>query len=205
MDLDQIEQDSQTPSGDITPVLNLANKMTQLIGKISKLEADKKELSQELKTITEQTLPEAMDACSLREFTLSNGAKIEIKPIIKGSLPSKGAIEKASEEDRPILEHRLAEGFRFLRNNNAGSLIKNSLVFDIGRGKDNVVSELEKIAEELEIPCERDESVHHGTLNSWINEKIDEGFNVPVDTFAIFNGRQAVVAKSSKKSKESKK
>lgn len=196
MDLDQIASDAKPAGGDTTQVLKLAEEMIKLTGEIASLEAQLKDKSKQLQTLTTETLPEAMDAIQFKDFTLATGQKIEIKPLIKASLPSQGAINKAKDDEKHILQHRLQQGLSFIRENNAGSIIKNLLTFDLDKGKDNVVQELTKVGDELGIAYEREETVHPQTLNSWVKERIEEGKPVPQDTFAIFNGRQAIVAKS---------
>jgi len=204
MDLDEIAEDAKKVGGDTSTVLLLANQWLDKSIELMQLEEKAKALSKEIQILRTETIPEAMDAIGMSEFALADGTKIEIKPLIKGSLPSKGAIEKAGDEDRPLLEKRLADGLTYLRSNNAGSLIKNTLTFDIDKGKDNIVSQLEALGEELGLAYERDESVHAQTLNKWLKERIEEGKidDIPQDTFAIFNGREAVVAKDKKPKKK---
>lgn len=199
--LDDIIEDTKVDltKVDSSVVVKLAMQMTAMAGEVAAMEEKIKELKAHIFTLSTETIPEAMDACGLKEFTLADGYKIEVNPIIKGSLPSKGAIEKASDEEKPLLEMRLKAGLQFLRDNKAGPLIKNELTIEIGKGKDNVVTEIEKLAEELGMDFYRDESVHAQTLNKWIKEKIGEGLKIPEDTFSIFNGRQAVVAKTKSK------
>ena len=196
MDLEQIAADAKPTGGDTSQVLKLAGDMLDLMVDIVQTEELLKHKAAKLKTLTTETLPEAMDAIGMKEFALTNGKKIEIKPLIKASLPSQGAIAKAKDDEKHIMQHRLSQGLKFMRDNNAGSLIKNLLTFDLDKGKDNVVAELMKMGDELGIEYEREETVHAQTLNSWVKERIEEGKPVPQDTFAIFNGRQAIVAKS---------
>lgn len=204
MNLDEIAADAKKTTGSLDNVNLLANRMTALEKEIASIEQKLKDKKSDLYKLETQELPDEMDACGLKKFTLTTGEEIAVEAVLSGSLPSKNQIEKADDDDRPILQHRLAEGLGFLRANGAESLIKNVLEFEVDKGKDNVVQDLIKIADDLGIPHSRDEKIHGATLNKYLKERIRDGKPVPMDTFSVYSGRCAYIVKPKTKKGEKK-
>lgn len=195
MNLDEIEQDGKRQTGQIANCNLLANRMFRIEQEIATLEEELKAKKASLYNIETKELPDEMDACGLKEFTMSNGQKIVVESIISASLPSQGQIDKADEDEKAMLEYRLKSGLKFLRMNGADSLIKNVLKLEIDKGKDNVVQDVIKFADELGIAHKREEKVHAQTLNKYIKERIRDGLEVPNETFSVYSGRIAYIVK----------
>lgn len=203
MDLN-IAEDLETPANvDLSQVAKTAGEMLRLEAEIEAMEAELKDKKKELETVQMQTLPDLMQSFGLKDFTLSNGAKVVIDSIVKASLPTKTAIDKADEDERPVLENRLHEALTFMRDNNAGELIKNELALEFSKGQDNIVGDFIGKAEEMGIPHKRQESVHNSTLCKWIKERMQAGLDVPMDLFGVYTGKKAIVKLPSKRRKKS--
>ena len=100
-DIDLLE-DVAPASNELGAVTGMAQKMYDLENEITSLEEQLKSKKQDLRMLAEQDLPDLMQELNLKEFTLKNGAKIEVKEVISGSVPSQGAIDRAKEEDKRV-------------------------------------------------------------------------------------------------------
>ena len=178
-------------SNSLGAVSDLAQTMFDTEKEIEDLEKLLKEKKQNLTKLAEQDLPDLMQELNMKDFTLNNGAKVEIQDIASGSIPSATAIMRAKPEDRPELELRQQQCFDWLRSNNAGDLIKSNVEVQFSKGEDEACNEFTKELRERNLFYRRAVGVHHGRLNSFIKEQLAEGKDVPHDLFKIYVGRKA--------------
>ena len=178
-------------SNSLGAVSDLAQKMFDTEKEIEDLEKLLKEKKQNLTKLAEQDLPDLMQELNMKDFTLNNGAKVEIQDIASGSIPSATAIMRAKPEDRPELELRQQQCFDWLRGNNAGDLIKSNVEVQFSKGEDEACNEFTKELRERNLFYRRAVGVHHGRLNSFIKEQLADGKDVPHDLFKIYVGRKA--------------
>ena len=178
-------------SNSLGAVSDLAQTMFDTEREIEDLEKLLKEKKQNLTKLAEQDLPDLMQELNMKDFTLNNGAKVEIQDIASGSIPSATAIMRAKPEDRPELELRQQQCFDWLRGNNAGDLIKSNVEVQFSKGEDEACNEFTKELRERNLFYRRAVGVHHGRLNSFIKEQLADGKDVPHDLFKIYVGRKA--------------
>ena len=178
-------------SNSLGAVSDLAQTMFDTEKEIEDLEKLLKEKKQNLTKLAEQDLPDLMQELNMKDFTLNNGAKVEIQDIASGSIPSATAIMRAKPEDRAELELRQQQCFDWLRGNNAGDLIKSNVEVQFSKGEDEACNEFTKELRERNLFYRRAVGVHHGRLNSFIKEQLAEGKDVPHDLFKIYVGRKA--------------
>ena len=178
-------------SNSLGAVSDLAQTMFDTEKEIEALEKLLKEKKQNLTKLAEQDLPDLMQELNMKDFTLNNGAKVEIQDIASGSIPSATAIMRAKPEDRPELELRQQQCFDWLRGNNAGDLIKSNVEVQFSKGEDEACNEFTKELRERNLFYRRAVGVHHGRLNSFIKEQLADGKDVPHDLFKIYVGRKA--------------
>ncbi len=178
-------------SNSLGAVSDLAQTMFDTEKEIESLEKLLKEKKQNLTKLAEQDLPDLMQELNMKDFTLNNGAKVEIQDIASGSIPSATAIMRAKPEDRPELELRQQQCFDWLRGNNAGDLIKSNVEVQFSKGEDEACNDFTKELRERNLFYRRAVGVHHGRLNSFIKEQLAEGKDVPHDLFKIYVGRKA--------------
>ena len=178
-------------SNSLGAVSDLAQTMFDTEREIEDLEKLLKEKKQNLTKLAEQDLPDLMQELNMKDFTLNNGAKVEIQDIASGSIPSATAIMRAKPEDRPELELRQQQCFDWLRSNNAGDLIKSNVEVQFSKGEDEACNEFTKELRERNLFYRRAVGVHHGRLNSFIKEQLADGKDVPHDLFKIYVGRKA--------------
>ena len=131
-------------SNSLGAVSDLAQTMFDTEREIEDLEKLLKEKKQNLTKLAEQDLPDLMQELNMKDFTLNNGAKVEIQDIASGSIPSATAIMRAKPEDRAELELRQQQCFDWLRGNNAGDLIKSNVEVQFSKGEDEACNEFTK-------------------------------------------------------------
>jgi|TARA_R110000787_G_scaffold66_1_gene210 hypothetical protein len=180
-------------SNEIGAVADMASRMLNLQEEIIRSEEALKQKKQALTKLAEQDLPDLMMELNIKDFTLSNGAKVEVNDIISGSVPAAGAIDRAKGDDKVDLEMRQENCFDWLRANGAGDLIKSNVEVQFGRDEDDACNTFIDELQDRHIYYKRAKAVHPGTLNSFIKERLSEGKEVPHDLFRIYTGRKAKI------------
>ena len=179
-------------SNSLGAVSDLAQTMFDTEREIEDLEKLLKEKKQNLTKLAEQDLPDLMQELNLKEFTLKNGAKIEVKEVISGSVPSQGAIDRAKEEDKRVeLQMLQQQCFDWLRANGGGALIKSNVEVQFGKDEDEACNQFTKRLRDEKLYYKRAVGVHPATLNKFIQERLGEGKDVPLEMFRVYTGRKA--------------
>ena len=192
MKIDLLE-DVAPASNELGAVADMANQMLELQNEINRLEESLKQKKQDLTKLAEQDLPDLMQELNVRDFTLSNGAKVEVNDIVSGSVPSAGAIDRAKGDDKVAMEIRQQQCFDWLRDNGAGDLIKSNVEVQFGRNEDDACNAFAEELRDRQIYYKRSVGIHPGSLNSYIKERMGEGKSVPHDLFKIYSGRRAKI------------
>ena len=181
MKIDLLEDVAPSSDNEIGAIADMASRMLDLQDEINRTEELLKQRKQDLQKL------------NIRDFTLSNGAKVQVDDFISGTVPSAGAIDRAKGDDRVNMEIRQQHCFDWLRGNGAGDLIKNNVEVQFGRNEDDVCDEFAIELNSRAINYKRSVGVHPSTLNSFIKERMSEGKEVPHDLFKIYTGRRAKI------------
>jgi uncharacterized small protein (DUF1192 family) len=185
-------EDVAPSSNEIGAVADMAQRVLDLEDEINRLEDALKQKKQDLKVLAEQDLPELMQELNIKDFTLSNGAKVEIKDVIQASVPSQGSIDRAKTEDQRVeLQMLQQQCFEWLRAQGAGDIIKSNVEVQFGRNEDDACNAFTDELRERQIYYKRAVGVHPQTLNSFIKERMSEGKEVPMEMFRVYAGRRA--------------
>ena len=189
------------PAGNVDAAVQLANRMRQLEQEILKLKVAIKLREEELERLATEDMPDVMNQLGTPMLPLSDGSAVMVKPIISGSLPSAGAIEKADADERPLLEQRLQSGLTWLRQHKAADIIKNQLKIELGKGNDKFMNKLyatvnkffkaNKLTKTVNLDIST--TVNHQTLNAYLREQLGAGVDVPKETFSLFVGSRAEI------------
>lgn len=181
---------------------SMAKHSLQIDREIEALEERISSLKEEQRRIEYEDLPNAMLEANCPEFNVIDGESVKtvkVTDIVQASLPSLSAIEKAKDEVKGLLEQRREQCLRWLRRNHQGSsIIKNELVVDIGKGNQKAVKEFMDLARTYKLAATNSETVHPQTLTKFIRELLKDektAPTVPLDTFAVFTGKQAKITK----------
>lgn len=177
-----------TTAGPMGQVLSLVAQATALQARIEKGQALLDDLNDQLRTIEDFKLPEAMDAANVKKLQLQDGGELSVKNVIKASL-------NAENQER---------GFAWLRSNDHGDLIKREIKAEFGRGQDEEAQKMISIIREAGYDPVDKSSVHWQTLNAFVKEQLEAGKNIPEDIFSVYKGRKASIKKPKEKGKQSK-
>lgn len=158
-------------------IANLAKRQQEAERAVVLKEAELKQAEAELRTIQEDLLPTAMFEAGMKAFTLDNGAKITIKDDVAVSVPA----------------DKKRDAYAWLRNNNFGDLIKNTVAVDFGRGQDDSAEALKEYCLERGIDYSDKEGVHAQTLKAFIKEQMAKGVDIPLELFGAYPYSKAVI------------
>jgi len=185
------------PSSELGAVAEMAAKINKLEGEIVSLESSLRQKKQELKVLAEQDLPDLMQELNIRDFTLNDGSKVEVKDVIQASIPSQTAIDRQKDESaRAELLVLQQQCFAWLRENGGGDLIKNAVEVQFGRNEDVAADAFVTNLREQRMNYKRATSVHPASLNSFMRERLSDGKEVPMDLFRVYTGRRANIKRS---------
>ena len=172
---------------------NLANLHAHLSDRLKEAEELASKLKKRLFLVESESIPAIMEEIGLATYSMNDGAKIEIKDVIKGSIPTYTGIQKAKGEQKDNLTERRMDALAWLREHGGASIIKNKFIFDLGKDSSEVLNTLKEFAEDTKLPWQNDETVHGATLNSFLKDKMAVGEDIPFETFSLFVGKVAKI------------
>ena len=157
----------------------LAAKQVKLEHEISDLEEKLELKKQELNRVRDNDLPNALLEIGIQEVTLKSGHKISIK----------------REAYASITEERQAAAFAWLREKGHGSIIKNLIYAEFGKGEDERAIEAAQVLSEAGFTPNQKETVHPMTLKAFIKEMDEKGEEFPYETFGAFIVNRSKISK----------
>jgi hypothetical protein len=195
-----LEEDTKnvTPA-DLKAISEMSDRHASLQLEIEEEQAYLKTLQDEAYRLETISIPEAMQTCGLKEFKTANGAAVKLKPFIQVSLPAAGTIEKAKGEEKEELELRLKEGLDWLRENGGGDIIKSLAMISFEKGQDKLKQKFVQAMLDKGYAVIGVDNVHPQTLQSFLKNKIENGVDIPTDTFKLYTGTKAEVKLPAKK------
>ena len=184
---DDTEQALADAAGALSPptdeqlatVARLAREQTMLEDAVLKLEDDLKSMKERLRNHSTRTLPEALRAIGMLEYTLTDGSSVSVKTVISAS------VSKAKQP----------EAFAWLRARGLDDIIKHQVAVRFVRGQDDAARQLMADLTARGLAFEDKESIHPQTLGAWVRERISKQLEVPLDTFGVFSGSVAEVTR----------
>lgn len=153
------------------------NKAVALTRQLEELTALSGELTHELQTLTTRTIPDAMTAAGVQNFTTVNGVKVAIKEFLNGSLPKDAAKRKVALD--------------WLISVDAGSLIRSKVSVELDIGDMEKRSLVHAVLDEVDALYSDQDDVNHMTLQAFARERMANGQPVPLDVLGLFAGRHA--------------
>jgi hypothetical protein len=188
-DIEEIEAAPPPSNADVAKVVRLAERQMLLEDEIQKLNARLKAAQDELRALTESTLPLAMTECGLASFELRGGFEVEISEVIGAAITN---------------EHR-ADAHAWLEKNGHGSLIKRVITITFGKGEEAWAKKFMRDMAQRKRPLahELKESVHYQTLGAFVRERVKEARKenlsveklIPVDLFSVYIGKTTTIAR----------
>ena len=176
LEADATDSTTAPQDSELNKVAVLAKKIQAKQSRLSLLEGEMKQLKQELLQLTDEDLPATMQELGLSAFTTDDGASITIKPTY-------GAYIKVDNRE---------EAYDWLRDNEFGDLIKNSVSCTFGRGEDEIANQFITFAEDSGYSPQQKTEVHPQTLKAWVREQTEAGKSIPA-IFGAYVGSRATI------------
>lgn len=152
---------------------------------VTALEARLKEEKEKLRTLTEQTLPEAFDAASMSEFVTLDGKRFVVEPFITASL---------TEGKKPFAIEWLAE-------NGHDELVKPTITIMYGKGERSVAREVAAALVKkhgVKGAVSVSDDVNTTSFKALIRELYDGGETLPLEQLGVYIARRCVVKEAKK-------
>ena len=187
-------EDVAPASNSLGAITEVGQRMFDLTVEIEQLEERLREKKWELRKISEEELPDLMQELNVKDFTLGNGAKLEVREFTSHSIPTKTSINHRKEEDaKNELILRRKACFNWLKENNAGNLIKNGIKVTFQKGQDKECDAFTKDILSKGYEFEREIGVSYPQLNGHFKDLMADGKKLPTDLFKIYTGRVAKI------------
>ena len=178
---DKIEQDSNIDikADDLNNISELGRKLKAMQTIIDIEETKLKELKEEYRKLSEDTLPNRLREIGISEFKLSDGTQMSIQQYYSARI---------TPENRDLC-------FNWLEHNGLGDVIKNTVSANFSRGEDQAAEQLmTKLTGEGHSLSQR-KWVEPMTLKAVVKEQVEQGKDLPLETFNVYIGQKIKVKK----------
>ena len=179
--LDKMEEESQSDikADDLTNISQLSRKLTQMEDQIEHLESELKIRKDELRKLSEDTLPNALLEQGLSEIKLTDGTTLSVTNYYSARI---------TDETRDA-------AFKWLQENELGDIIKNTVSASFGREENDAAQELMAKLEEEGHDLVQKKWVEPMTLKATVKEQVEKGVALPLETFNVYIGQKIKVTK----------
>ena len=120
-----------------------------------------------------------MEERGVKSIRMTGGQSVDIKPFYTGS----------------ITKEKQEEAFQWLRDNGYDDIIKNQVIVKFGRAEDEQALKVWNSLMNEGLDTERNTKVEPMTLKGFIREMIENGKELPMETFGVFVGHKINIKK----------
>jgi len=156
-------------------ILDRTSDLTSLADQIKKLRA----LEDQLKFEGQALKNKQREAMGLSSLKLADGSAVEVKPYYGANI---------SEKNREA-------AYNWLRANNLGDIIKNNITVSFGMDEDNKAAEYANLAQSQGYQPTQKMKVEPMTLKALVQERIENGKDIPMDIFNVFVGNRTKITR----------
>ena len=193
-------EEDDRKAGDLSAIAALVNLLEEEKEKLTTQEEKVKRTKEDIRRIEAKELPELMESIGVAEFTTTEGGKVTIKAIIRASLPTLRAIAQQKDRNKQAeMRDRYQRGVAYLMENQAGTLVRNTLVADLGKDSDDLSATAVEILAGVGINAQAEQGVNANSLTAWVKERLEQGLEVDHDLFTVYSGQQAQLKVDKKK------
>jgi hypothetical protein len=171
------EGEDQAPPATLERLIELANKASTLETEINDANVSLAEKMDERNKIVRDLIPSVMEELGMAKFTMTDGSLIDVKEHINAS----------------IKEEFKAAAFKWLEEHEKDGIIKTKVLSEFGKGEMDDAKKALKAIEDAGFSGILDRSVHPMTLKSFVKEQLEEGINIPLDVFGVFQFKEAKI------------
>ena len=168
---------------DLASLGSLIQKQLDLDTQIEELETTLTEVKRERDILSSETIPLKMQELGINETTMKDGSKVTVREGFHCRIP----------------KEKVDEAHAYLRANDLGDIIKNTVATSFGTGEDNMAGDLAGyIQSTYGVTPDVKESVHPSTLKATLKKRHEEGLTDPDDLFGIFIRPETKITKGKK-------
>jgi len=137
-----------------------------------------------LARLNEYVIPDVMEEMGINEYKTNDGLTIKLKQAIRASI---------SELNR-------SDAFGWMTDHDHDAMIKTSIVIekpallDDFENADELKEALQLVMQNL--PSSENKSIHSSTLSAFVRDKLEDGEEIPLDTFSVFRQVTSVIKTS---------
>ena len=135
-----------------------------------------KDLKQKKRTIDEEDIPSLMEELGVESLQV-DGNKVSIDKFVSARIP----------------EARKDEAYAFLRSIGEADIIKNEVVVGFNMGQDNVAGAVVDDLTKQGLNPVQKTHIHPMTLKTWAKNRIDNGQEIDLDLFGVYQGNRAKI------------
>lgn len=176
------EEDSKADAPELGEVLKLVDLLQVAEEAAEKLEAELKIKKEDIRRLSQESIPAAMQALGYKEVTVKNGTEISLKKEVYCSF---------AENKRPA-------ALEWLEKNNYSGIIKSHTEVYFEKGEDEKRALMERVLKELEVDYKNSRTVHPQTLKAFLKERIAAGTNIDLQVFGAVEVIEAKIKKPKK-------
>lgn len=178
MTLNLRKEKSDFEVSEVDPISKACQEQLKLEKEIEDLESLMKAKKDLLRQNGEQIVS-LMEERGVKSIKMSDGQSVDIKPFYTGS------ISKDNQE----------EAFQWLRDNGYDDIIKNQVVLKFGRAEDEKANQIYSDLASKGLDADRNIKVEPMTLKGFIREMIENGKDIPMETFGVYVGHKINIKK----------
>tara|TARA_R110000823_G_scaffold306638_1_gene429097 strand:- start:851 stop:1417 length:567 start_codon:yes stop_codon:yes gene_type:complete len=153
--------------------------LSQQCYKLQSLEKDIEDIEEQLKKkkdehdkLSSEVIPDILAEQGITSIKLSDGSMIEVSKMFSCTIPKDLNKREACYE--------------WLRQNNLGDIVKNSVSVDFGKGEDNNAKDFFGVAVSQGYEPSQSTKVESSTLRALYRERVEAGLDMPSDLFHTF-------------------
>jgi uncharacterized protein YycO len=178
MTLDLRKEKSDFEVSEVDPISKACQEQLKLEKEVEDLESLMKAKKDLLRQNGEQIVS-LMEERGVKSIKMSDGQSVDIKPFYTGT------ISKDNQE----------EAFQWLRDNGYDDIIKNQVVLKFGRAEDEKANQIYNDLASKGLDADRSIKVEPMTLKGFIREMIENGKDIPMETFGVYVGHKINIKK----------
>ncbi len=179
--IDKMEKETQPDiqAEDLGNISDLGRQLAELEEKIQLEEEHLKNLKNEYRKLSEDTLPNKLRELGVSEFKLADGTSMSVQSYYSARI---------TPDNRDAC-------FHWLENNGLGDIIKNTVSANFGRGEDDAAKDLMATLESEGHDLVQKKWVEPMTLKAVVKEQVEKGNDLPLETFNVYVGQKIKVKK----------
>ena len=165
----------EKPQVDADQIEQLVEKQREEEAEVERIEGELREAKARLSNIAERELPDLMEQMGITEFVTAKGYKIQVKKTFRCS----------------VAGDNKAQALQWLKDHGHGAIIKNMVAVPFAVGQDEKAQELAQELRQRFGDAAQEAKVEPQTLKALLTRLMQQGEDVPLDTFKGFEQKQA--------------